>query len=244
MLAVSPSKALIMAGWDDVPHLDAQTKAELLASTPPRLRDARSKGRPALGAGAIYPVAESDIVVVPFALPEHWPRAYGLDVGWKKTAAVWGATDPDAKVHYLYANYYASEKTAAEHVHGLKGPGEWIPGVIDPAARGRSQTDGTALLDQYVALGLDLDSANNAVSAGLDAVWLALATGQLKVFATLADLLQEYRIYRRDEHGRVVKQCDHLMDAMRYYWMSGRDRARCKPARARLRNTTTNWKTV
>ena len=37
-----------MAGWDDVPHLEERTKTELLESTPPHLRDARSKGIPSL----------------------------------------------------------------------------------------------------------------------------------------------------------------------------------------------------
>jgi hypothetical protein len=37
------SKYVVMAGWDDVPHLDEQTKKDLYASIPPYQRDARSK---------------------------------------------------------------------------------------------------------------------------------------------------------------------------------------------------------
>jgi hypothetical protein len=55
-------KYTVTAGWDDVPHLSAETKAELFASIPPHHRDARSKGIPVLGRGAIYPVAETAIV--------------------------------------------------------------------------------------------------------------------------------------------------------------------------------------
>ena len=40
---------------------------------------------------AVYPVPESDLIVQPFKIPAHWPRAYGLDVGWRGTAAIWGA---------------------------------------------------------------------------------------------------------------------------------------------------------
>jgi phage terminase large subunit-like protein len=48
--------------WDDVPHLDAKSKQELLNSIPPYQRDARSKGVPQLGSGAIYPISEDDFV--------------------------------------------------------------------------------------------------------------------------------------------------------------------------------------
>ena len=80
------SKLVVGATWDDVPHLSAEQKAELWGSIPPYQRDARSKGIPQLGSGAIYPVPEAEIVVDPFEIPLHWPRGYGLDVGWNRTA--------------------------------------------------------------------------------------------------------------------------------------------------------------
>jgi hypothetical protein len=78
------SRSVILATWDDVPHLDERAKEMLFASYMPFQRDARTKGIPALGSGAIYPVPESDIVIPDFALPNHWPRAYGMDVGWNR----------------------------------------------------------------------------------------------------------------------------------------------------------------
>ncbi len=50
---------VVMASWDDVPHLSQQQKDALWNSIPPFQRDARSKGIPQLGSGAIYPVQES-----------------------------------------------------------------------------------------------------------------------------------------------------------------------------------------
>ncbi len=87
MPEISASKYLVNASWKDVPHIDEKTQAELLAATPPYLRDARSKGEPSLGAGAIYPVELSEVLVDPFQIPPHWPRCYALDVGWNRTAA-------------------------------------------------------------------------------------------------------------------------------------------------------------
>src|ERR1700676_3248186 len=96
---------ICMATWDDAPHLSKEAKDELWKSLPPFQRDARSKGIPQLGAGAIYPVPESDLLVSPFAIPAHWPRGYGMDVGWNNTAAVWGAIDREHDILYLDSEY-------------------------------------------------------------------------------------------------------------------------------------------
>jgi phage terminase large subunit-like protein len=120
------SKICIQATWDDVPHLSESAKQALLASIPPYQRDARSKGVPQLGAGAIYQVPEDDIVVPDFAIPDHWPRAYGLDVGWRKTAAIWGARDNETGVLYLYSERYAGLQQPSLHAEAINaGSGFW-----------------------------------------------------------------------------------------------------------------------
>jgi hypothetical protein len=60
------------------------------------------------------------------------------------------------------------------------------------------------------------------VEAGIFAVWERLVSGRLKIFKSLTPWFNEYRIYRRDENGKVAdKQDDHLMDCTRYLIMSG-----------------------
>lgn len=229
MPEISSSKYLVTAGWNDVPHLDEKTKAELLEATPPHLRKARSEGIPSLGAGAIYPIDPDEFRVTPFQIPDYFPRAYALDVGWKRTAAIWGAKDPSDGVIYLYAEHYMGQAVPAIHAEAIKARGEWIRGAIDPAARNRSQTDGERLIAQYKAHRLNLVPAKNAVEAGLYQVWQMLATGRLKVFSTLLNYFEEYNEYRRDENGKVVKEFDHLMDAKRYLIMTWDQIASVKP---------------
>ena len=114
------SRYVVMATWDDVPHLSEEDKEELWESIPPYQRDARSKGVPQLGSGAIYPVPESEIVVDPFQIPDWWPRVYGLDVGWNRTACVWGAIDRESATVYLYSEHYQGQSEPSVHAHAYR----------------------------------------------------------------------------------------------------------------------------
>lgn len=217
-------------GFDDAPHLSEESKAKLLASFPPHERDARSRGTPQLGSGAIYPIPESEILVDDMPIPDHWPRAFGFDVGWNRTAAIWGAKNLETDTVYLYREHYRAQAEPAIHAAAIRSSGEWIPGVIDPAARGRSQTDGQQLFQMYRDLGLDIECAQNGVEAGIYEVWGRLSTGRIKVFKSLVNFMAEFRLYRRDDKGKIVKEKDHLMDCARYLCVSGLDRAKTKPA--------------
>jgi len=224
------SKFLIMATWDDAPHISDEDKRIYYAGLPPHQREARSKGIPQLGSGAIYPVVESDIVCEPFELPDYYPRVYGMDVGWNRTAALWGAIDDATKTIYIYSEYYRGEAEPIIHTEGIKSRGDWIPGVIDPASRGRGQRDGKALFKDYRKLGLNIKIADNARETGIQRVWLGLSTGRIKIFKSCVNTIAEYRLYHRNEKGAIIKENDHLMDSLRYLIMSGIKRAKVKPA--------------
>lgn len=215
-------KWAIQIGWSDIPHMSEDQKAELMNSISPHLRDARTKGLPHLGAGVIYPYSEDEILIEPRDIPVYWPKAYGLDVGWNRTAAIWCAFDPDSGVYYLYSEHYMGEAVPAVHASAIKARGKWIPGVIDTAALRANELDGRCIYDQYVDEDLTLEYADKSVEAGIMKIQQLLAAGRIKVFNTLSNWIQEFRTYRRDEKsGKVAeKQEDHLMDAWRYLIMS------------------------
>jgi hypothetical protein len=200
---------------EDVKHITKEDIEDLKARTPPFQRDARIHGIPSLGSGAIYPVPESEFVIDPFPIPKHWKRLYGMDVG-NKTAVVWLAQNPENNLWYVLDEYYKEREEPSIHTAAIIARGKWIPGAIDPASRGRSQIDGRQLMKMYEELGLNLSPAVNAVEAGLYTVWELLSTGQLFVFNTCKRLLDEMRVYSRDEKGNVIKKDDHLVDSLRY----------------------------
>lgn len=209
-------KAIIQAGWDDAPWLDEARKEQMLEDTEPHLREARRMGRPSMGSGNVYPIAIESLLVEPFKVPDYYKKLFALDVGWNRTACLWAAIDPQTDTVYIYDEYYMGEASPPVHAHAVRTRGQWIPGVIDPASRGRTQNDGTQLIVQYKSLGLDIKPANNEVEAGIHAVWQRMTTGNLKVFNTLHNFAKEFVLYRRDLKGRIVKDNDHLMDCLRY----------------------------
>jgi Terminase RNaseH-like domain len=216
------TRYVIEMGWDSVPHLSDKNKQEMLANFMPDEREVRSQGRVRMGAGLIYPTPEDELLCDPFEFPAWYRHAYGMDVGWQRTAAIWGALDPETDVLYLYSEHYRGQAEPPIHAAAIKARGAWIPGTIDPASRGRSQADGKALFDQYVQLGLQLTPAKNAVESGIYAVWQRESTGRLKIFrGQCQNLLAERRVYRRDENGKVHEGADHGLDSERYLCVTG-----------------------
>lgn len=209
--------AVIQAGWVHAPHLSKETIEEFRRSTPPHLLDARMNGNPTMGSGNVYQIPKADILIEPIQIQPYWKKLYGFDVGWNVTAAIFGALDTDTDTIYLYHEYYGKKKEPVIHASAIKAvAGDWMPGMIDPASRGRSQIDGQKLISLYRKEGLKLREANNAREAGISAVYSRLSTGRLKVFKTLHNWSEEYSLYIREEDGSVKKETDHLMDAMRY----------------------------
>ncbi len=215
-----------MIGWNDIPHLAEDVKTKLLAAIPPHLRDVKTKGIPYLGAGAIYPICEDEFVIPPFKIPTYWPKAYGFDPSWSRTAVVWGAYDEDADCWYLYDEYIRGQSETEMHAAAIQARGKWMSGVVDP--HGSNNGKGVAtetFLEKYESLGLNLMKAEpsgpGSVAIGIDEVFSRLSTGRMKVFNTLSNWLFEYRIYRRDDKGKIVKSNDDGMDATRYLMLNG-----------------------
>jgi hypothetical protein len=139
-----------------------------------------------------------------------------MDVGWKCTAAVFGAIDPDTDVLYIYAEHYVAHQPPEVHAARIKSvAGDWMTGAIDPASK-RPAVDGRILLQDYRRMGLKLVEADNAVESGIGRVTSLMAQGKIKFFPHTTKFLQnEYLTYSRED-GKIKKQDDHALDALRY----------------------------
>lgn len=247
MPAVTESKYLVMAGWDDVPHLDERTKRELLNSTPAHLRNARSKGIPLLGSGAIFPVPDEDIQVDPFPIPAHWKQIAALDFGWDHpTAAARLAYDADADIVYVVNDYRKSHQPPAVHADAVKAWGVWLP-VAWPHDGNNDTAAGPALAGQYREKGLNMLSEHatwadggNSVEAGVTEMLDRMQTGRWKVFKTCGAWMEEKRLYHRKD-GKIVKVRDDVLSASRYGLMMLRF-ARNEPRQTAKKPRARSWR--
>jgi len=168
-----------------------------------------------------YSVPESRITVEPFPIPPGWPRAFGMVVTRAQVGALWGARDPRGTV-YLYAEHLYPHAEPSQNAAAIKKLGDWIPGFISFSCLKGSRVENSAITEIYRAQGLKVEASLPAEEAGVLEVLRLLASNELKVFASLAGFLAEYRI--GDEQSPLMLCCQSLV-------LSGRGRMRTKPVK-------------
>lgn len=219
----SKDRAVVNMTIDDALHIDKEMRDRIVASYPAHERDARLKGIPMLGSGAIFPVAEENIKCAPFKIPFTYQFLGGLDFGWDHpTAAVKIAYDPDSDIVYITHVYRKKEAIPLMHSAALKPWGEDLYFAWPHDGLQHDKGSGEQLADQYRKCGLKLLSdrakfsdGSNGVEAGLMLMLDRMQTGRFKVFDTCTEFFDEFRRYHRKE-GQVVKEFDDIMCAARY----------------------------
>ena len=226
----APGTFVVHMGLEDALHYTPEAREALIARYPAHEREARAKGIPTLGSGLIYPVPESQITVPAFSIPRYWPRICGLDFGWDHpTAAGWLAWDRDADVVYVTDAYKCREQTPVVHAAAIRARGSWIPIAWPHDGVAHDKGGGIPLADQYRAQGCNMlpekathapvpgeaeGTGNYTVEPGVLEILDRMQTGRFKVFSHLNDVFEETRLYHR-ENGKIIKEDDDLMDAIR-----------------------------
>ena len=216
---------LIQMTLDDVTFLSAKHKEAMVATYPKHLRDAKTKGIPFLGSGAIFDVSQESIAVGPFPIPQHFHQIIGLDIGIQHaTAACKLAIDRENDVIYLTHVYKVEDKPMYVHAEALRGMGGNVIPIAWPRdADQREKSSGislsTMLKDDY-NLSMINEYAQFAdggyqVEPGLQEIISRMATGRFKVFSTCVEFFKEMRSYHR-KNGVIVKKFDDAIDACRY----------------------------
>src|ERR1043166_7929329 len=226
LLEPSKDRSVTQKTIDDVTHYSDEERTRILASYPPREREARIKGVPVLGSGRIFPVPEEDIACGDREFPRHWPRIGGMDFGYDHPfAAVELVWDRDTDTVYVVRSFRHREGSPVLHAAALRPWGRLPWAWPRDGARETLEGAGVALAKQYGAQGLDMlyqhaqfPDGSVSVEAGLMDMLDRMKTGRFKVFAHLSDWFEEFRLYHRQD-GRVGKEGDDLMAATRYALM-------------------------
>ena len=156
--------------------------------------------------------------VPPFRIPDRWYRFWGIDFGGVNTAAVFYAQEPGSATLYVYREYKAGGRTAAQHVDELLS-GDQYP----TRCAGGSKSEGQ-WRDEFAAAGLGVEAPDfTDVEVGIDRVYGFHARREIKVFDTCEGYLEEKATYRRalDDMDQPTSKIEdkstfHLMDAERY----------------------------
>lgn len=221
----APGQHLQTVTWDDAPHLDEETKEQLLTAFPPYQRDMRTKGIPLLGEGLVYPVSEEKIRIDPFEIPAHWKRLAAIDFGFTHpTAVCWTAYDPDSDIIYVIDGYRESGEFPAAHATAINARGTWIP-VVYPHDGDQQRGNGPTYCQMYRDSFVNLHSmftnpdGSNYVQPGVTEIYQRMLTGRFKVFSTITPFWDEFRKYHT-KNGKIVKIDDDFLDATRYSALS------------------------
>lgn len=209
--------------WDDAPHLTKEQKDRMWKELPVHMRETAKTGRPGVGAGAVFRYPTDTYTCEPFPIPKHFSRFWSLDVGYQHpTACTWYAYDRDNDVLYCVGEYLQANETPAFHAANIKKRGEWIPGIVDPAANQGSKVDGISMTELYKKEGLDLAIAvSKEPEASIMEICLRIESGRFKIFTTCPRTIDQMSKYHRDEDGKIYKLYDDLVDTVKYAARSG-----------------------
>jgi phage terminase large subunit-like protein len=226
LFETDPGRHVTQMTIEEAEHYSPEERARIIATYPPHEREARTKGVPVLGSGRIFPVAEDQVAVEPFAIPKRWRLIGGLDFGWDHPfAAVKLAFDPDADIVYVTQAYRAKTATPVIHAASLRPWGPALPWAWPHDGLQHDKGSGAQLAEQYREQGLALlperatfEDGTSGLEAGISEMLIRMETGRWKVFRHLAEWFEEFRLYHRKD-GRVVKLADDLLSASRYAMM-------------------------
>jgi phage terminase large subunit-like protein len=221
-----PSRAYVTMSLADAAHISPADRAKIEAAYPEHERDARVRGVPLLGAGRVFSAPESALVVPGFAIPDHFARLAAIDrgKGGHLTAVVFLARDRETDVVYIHdvatfpGNTPLPVVASAIRQRGGDVRVAWPRDLseADPQS-GRPiaalfRQEGVKMLPEPA----QFEDGSVSVEAGLLLMQTRIEAGTLKIFESCAEpFLAEYRVYHRKD-GRIVKEQDDVLDAVRY----------------------------
>lgn len=136
---------------------------------------------------------------------------YGVDWGFSNPATIVALAIRHDGI-YVVDEFSESRVTDDEHAeHAIEMQERWLSGPFfcDPSEPSN--------IEKFTRKGIDAQKADNSVTPGIQSV--SSLSNDLRVSETCANLINEFGQYRYKDGGNsedVVKQNDHLADALRY----------------------------
>lgn len=223
----NPTRGIVQMTIADAEHIPQERRDAIVAGWPEHEREARARGIPMLGSGAVFDIPESQITVDPFEIPKHWSLIWGMDFGVDHPfAAVLHAWDRDSDTVYVIHGVRLRGATPLQHADAMKrvlGCGDKVPVAWPHDVAQRREFEGALvpLARIYKKYGLNMghshaafEDGTNSTEVGILHMRERMKTGRFKVFRTMSDWFGEYRNYHRVD-GVIKKDQDDLLSASR-----------------------------
>jgi phage terminase large subunit-like protein len=225
-------------------HITAERRAELASEYSEVEKETRLEGTPQLGAGPIFPIELLPSIITTFNpdnLPSWARHVVGIDFGiaggFAAVLIAWAHDTGDIWVIDSFLMQHSSALYHTQRIHSMC-RGLRIPISYPHDGHVRDLGSGLALAAQYKNFGANMlpkhatnhGTNENKVEPGLQEIRELMFCGKLHIAGHNTELIEQMRTYHRDQDFRVVKERDHLIDAMRYAIMmrrSGRARSEC-----------------
>jgi phage terminase large subunit-like protein len=225
-------------------HISEARNEELAAGWSDAEKLTRLEGVPQLGSGPVFPVELLSGLIRSFD-PENLPswarHVVGIDFGFAGGfAAVYIAWAHDTGDVWVLDSFMMQQSSALYHtqrIHSMT-RGLRVPCAWPHDGNVHDKGSGLGLAQQYRNFGANMlpkhatnhGTNDNRVEPGLQELRELMFTGKLHIAGHNTELIEQLRGYHRDADYRVVKERDHLIDALRYGCMcrrQGRARSEC-----------------
>lgn len=216
----SEDRAVVFMTIEDAQHISPEERATIISGYARHERDARVKGIPMLGEGAIFTELEENILEPPLReVPEWWAKIWGIDFGighpFGAALLLWDRDKDVVHVHYTIrmTDALPIQHCAAMKVIGADVPVSWPQ---DGTAREKSGQVVAALYKKenlrMLAEHATFSTGGYSTEAAIKEMQAREATGRLKVSSACQEYIEERRFYHRKD-GLVVHIKDDILSA-------------------------------
>lgn len=219
----SPDRVVVNMQIEDAKHIPAEERQKIIDGYLPHEREARVRGVPLLGSGAVFVMPEGAVVEPRIEqIPKEWVKIWGIDFGIDHPFAgallLW---DRETDIIHIHHAFRMPDKFPIDHAAAMKPIGIEVPVAWPQDGTAREKSGGGPLHLLYSAQGLRMlhehatwPDGGRSTEAGVLEMQERERGGKLKYASHLSDLLEERRFYHRKD-GQLVKIKDDIISAVR-----------------------------
>lgn len=218
----SPDRAVVNMTIEDAEHIKPEDRAKIIAGYSKHEREARARGVPLLGSGAIFSEPEENITEAGIRdVPQYWAKLWAIDFGIGQDhafAAVLLLWDRDKDIVHVHHTIKMVGSLPIQHAAAMRAVAADVP-VAWPQDGTAREKSGAVVSSLYKKENLRMlpDHATflkggYSTEAAIKEIEAREATGRFKVAGHLQDFFEERRFYHRKD-GLVVHLRDDLLSA-------------------------------